>query len=246
VELQSNRPQTHLRDISSRYYFTFVRDPIDHFLSGWAVKKDRGRANNKRRGGRRNTNTAGDYEKWDEDRMVLKWMDRLLANNHSSDGDGGGGINTLKNNNNTRVLAGKNVKRHMDDMVLEWLNFTRASIQTQTGCARHSFPQTDFLLQHQNDHTHNNGAIIRNELVLGADLKDLTDVWKSILRRPYKKRLDARRNSSGAFFKKTYFPTSRLEWLRNSTIRRLCEFVAVDYFLFDFEPPEQCDDVFRF
>jgi hypothetical protein len=47
------------------------------------------------------------------------------------------------------------------------------------------------------------------------------------------------RDSSSNTVKSEYFP-SRRDLLHDQTILDLCEFLALDYFLFDFEPPEIC------
>lgn len=47
------------------------------------------------------------------------------------------------------------------------------------------------------------------------------------------------RDSSANAVKAEYFP-SRRDLLQDQTILELCEFLALDYFLFDFEPPEIC------
>ena len=47
------------------------------------------------------------------------------------------------------------------------------------------------------------------------------------------------RDASSNVVKSEYFP-SRRDLLQNQTILELCEFLALDYFLFDFEPPEIC------
>ena len=78
-------------------------------------------------------------------------------------------------------------------------------------------------------------------LVLVGDLRELKGVFTKVLKLPYNDQVETGRNSSTVYEKQRYFP-SRLDWLSNETVLALCEFVAIDYFLLDFDPPEPCRD----
>ena len=185
MELQTKLEQTSLDNLTQPYYITFVRDPIEHFLSGFGE--------------------CGLREK-----TILK-KDRLTH-------------------------RFPNPKRHYDRMIMEWINYTKATILTQSGCMKHSFPQANYLMRKENG-DHNS---LFPELVLIAELNELGGILQHVIQLPtYNNSLQAGRNSSGLKYKQDHFP-SRIDWMSNDTLKAVCEFVAIDYFLFDYEPPEPC------
>jgi hypothetical protein len=227
----SSPHQTALRSIAQSHYMTFVRDPVEHFLSGWAecgyraVTKNRHRRNQHRCHELRTSNM-----KWEdrEDCLVLEWMARLNNRTFSSQ----------EQQLQQQQRQENPVQHHMDRMVLDWLKVTRTTSVVGTrrqkgSCSRHSFPQANFLLQDRN---------VMEQLVLVADLRELKEVLTTILKLSYNDKLETGRNSSTVYEKQKFFPSRRLDWLSNETIRAVCEFVAIDYFLFDFDPPEPCRD----
>ena len=228
---------------------------------------------------RKYSKTNPNYEKWEEDKLVLSWMERL---SRPTDDDSDGNSNHSNNNStNNGKPKKKNLPKYIDSMVLEWLNYTKQSSWTTTattttgshtsyhpnnenennninkqGCERHSFPQINFLLQQQQQPQQEPMVIrpkIIDQIVLVADLSELTDVWTKVLKYTYntqkKKRKQSKvttRNSTGVYFKETFFPTRRLDLFSNSTIQQLCRYVQLDYMFLDYEPPEQCQRMFAF
>ena len=50
------------------------------------------------------------------------------------------------------------------------------------------------------------------------------------------------RVSSQNVMKTKYFPR-RIDWLSNETLQDLCQFLQLDYYMLDFEPPDACYSV---
>jgi hypothetical protein len=170
--MQTNRGQLHLEnpEIAKRKWLTFVRDPIDHFLSGWAECGDRSR----------NASNAA------YDERIQQWLEETKLETH----------NILQD------------------------------------CPIHSFPQANFMLD-----ANDNGSAYK-QLELVGDLLEMTDVVE-IIGFPYDHSLGAGRNSSENWFKQQHYP-ARKDLISNETMRAICDFVAIDYYLFDFEPPAAC------
>lgn len=97
-------------------------------------------------------------------------------------------------------------------------------------CHMHAHPQANFMMDesgHIDDHVAIVGDLSEMKAILKtAGLTNFTDDRKG-------------RDASSNKIKSKYFPSNR-ELLRDNTIIELCEFLAVDYFLFDFEPPKIC------
>jgi hypothetical protein len=184
MERQTKKSQTNLASLTQPYYMTFVRNPFDHFLSGWAECGHRDKTTQKK------------------DRITKRW---------------------------------DNPKRHYNTMIMDWLNHTKAIVATQSGCMKHSFPQANSLMALGKK----GEEAVFDELVLVADLNELGGILEHVLDLPYDSTVDTGRNSSAAKYKRSYFPP-RIDWLSDDSIRAVCEFLALDYFLFDFEPPEPC------
>jgi hypothetical protein len=170
LHIQTNRGQLHLEDpeIAKRKWLTFVRDPIDHFLSGWAECGDRSKKK-----------SDATYDK-----RIQQWLEETKLETH----------NVMQN------------------------------------CAIHSFPQANFMLD-ANDTAY-------EQLELVGDLNEMTNVVE-IIGFPYNHSLGAGRNASENGFKQQHYP-ARKDLISNETMRAICDFVAIDYYLFDFEPPEAC------
>lgn len=82
-----------------------------------------------------------------------------------------------------------------------------------------------------------NGQIDQHVTIVG-DLYEMKDVLKIAGFQNYTDKIKGR-DSSANKVKSEYFPARR-DLLHNQTILELCEFLVLDYYLFDFEPPEIC------
>lgn len=97
-------------------------------------------------------------------------------------------------------------------------------------CHTHAHPQANFMVD-ANGH-------IDHHVTLVGDLGEMKDVLEIAGFHNYTDRVKGRDAAANAV-KSEYFPPRR-DLLHNQTVLELCEFLALDYFLFDFEPPEIC------
>lgn len=97
-------------------------------------------------------------------------------------------------------------------------------------CHTHAHPQTNFMID-ENGH-------IDHHITLVGDLREMQYVLDIAGFHNYTETIKGRDSSANAV-KTEYFPARR-DLLHNQTLLELCEFLALDYFLFDFEPPEVC------
>lgn len=97
-------------------------------------------------------------------------------------------------------------------------------------CHTHAHPQANFMIN-ENGH-------IDHHVTLVGDLGEMRSVLEIAGFHNYTDTVKGR-DSSANSVKAEYFP-SRRDLLQNETLLELCEFLALDYFLFDFEPPEIC------
>jgi hypothetical protein len=170
IHLQTGRIESTISDpeIENLKWFSFVRDPIDHFISGWAE--------------------CGDRRQRKSDKPY-------------------------------------------DTRIEEWLEETKNAGLFH--CSMHSQPQANFLLDP-------NGEMDKRVEFVGdltemAELLDLTGFH-------YDPSRGDGRISSKNYFKLVNYPTQK-DLISDETMKKICDFVAIDYFLFDFEPPEVCRDV---
>jgi hypothetical protein len=190
ITLQTGGQQLSLQDpeIAKRKWLTFVRDPIDHFLSGWAECGSRSRK------GLNASNAAATYDE---------------------------GLNA------------SNAAATYDEGIQQWLEQTKNETTGQR-CAIHSFPQANFML----DATYN---IAYEQLELVGDLLEMANVLESI-GFPYDPKKIGR-NASQNVIKQQQYPV-RKDLISDKIMRAICDFVAIDYYLFDFEPPAACKGLF--
>jgi hypothetical protein len=167
IHLQTGRIEGYIVDpeVQELKWFSFVRDPIDHFLSGWAECGDR-------------TKTTSD--------------------------------------------------KPYDGRIREWLEETKNAGEYH--CSTHSLPQANFLLDSK-------GELDKRVEFIG-DITEMVQVL-GLAGFQYDPSRGEGRVSSKNYFKLVHYPT-RKDMISDETMRKICEFVAIDYFLFDFEPPEVC------
>jgi hypothetical protein len=198
IAAQTGRGHTKIDDpkVQQRQWFTVVRDPIDHFLSGWAE--------------------CG--------KEIRKGRLKMKGNNPNQPFDPRG-----------REAIPKDLQLDYDTRIQMWLRRVRAFSREEKGwkCEVHSLPQVNSVLNKQ-------GMIPRNLEIVG-DLKELPTVL-GLIDFQYDATIETGRNATANVFLQTYYPR-RVDLLSKKTIRRLCDFLAIDYFLLDYELPSECDDM---
>jgi len=167
-------------DIGNRRLLATVRDPLEHFLSGWAECGSR----------------------------------------------------------NFKVMMNLTASDAYDDRVQAWLQYltTDASEQIRKGgqamkhCRIHSFPQANFLLQ-------SDGEFNTNIDIVG-DLGEIPALLEAVGFH-YNASISKGRDASKDEIKSRHFPPNK-SLLSARTITDICRYVALDYYLFDFDPPATC------
>jgi hypothetical protein len=180
-------------EVQERKWFALVRDPIDHFLSGWAE--------------------AGNAQR----RQALKRMG--LDPDMPFDGNGNVPV-TLKAPYNSRIR--------------QWLRIVTEVVHTNRWHpGTHSAPQVNFMLDPHGK--------IWDQLEILGDLQELPAMM-TFIGFPFNASKEPGRNASANLFLQTYFPR-RVDLLSNQTLRMLCNFLAIDYYLLAFALPEACQDM---
>ena len=135
----------------------------------------------------------------------------------------------FRQNKNCKSYFLRSFQSH-DEKIMYWLSSFRKS---GCWCKVHSLPQSSFLLVRDND-----GQVIFDPSIdtLGhmTELPALLD----FVGFPYNPSIANGRNASLNIRKRKYPRNKSL--LSESTILELCKFLALDYYMFDFEPPEVC------
>jgi len=172
---------------NTRRLVTTVRDPLDHFLSGWIECASR--------------------------RFGGLW---------------------------------RNTSQPYDDRIRDWLSLTKICRESNQACYcyRHSWPQANFLLSNTNTGTAHNPTKIEIEinpqLDIVGDLKELPALLEFV-GFSYNASIATGRNATLNQLTNTHFRKEK-DLLSNSTLVNLCKFLALDYYLFDFQPPAVCRD----
>ena len=117
-----------------------------------------------------------------------------------------------------------------DNQIRQWLSYIK--LNDSHTCRPHSQPQSSYLL-FENRTIHPN-------LTLVGDLSELPGVLK-LSEFEYNPEIKADKNAS-IDKKYTNFP-KRKDLLSNTTLKELCGYLALDYYLFNFEPPKICKQV---
>lgn len=123
-----------------------------------------------------------------------------------------------------------------DDRIVSWLSFIQANCTSRgadlCACRVHSLPQANFLLNKSKGFISNLGIV--------GDLKELPGLL-GLAGVAYNTSVAIGRNSSTNQIKQEFFP-SDIRLLSNRTLQDICRYVALDYYLFCFEPPEACNE----
>ena len=165
--------------VGNRSLMTVVRDPIDHFLSGWAE--------------------CG-YRCFDE-----------MMNLTTSDA--------------------------YDDRVTAWLQYVQSPkrIRCLNTVMPHSMPQANYLWEGDRKFEWDEKLDLVGDLDELPGLLELIDVH-------YNESLKKGNAAKDNEIKNRYFPRNK-SILSNSTLKSICSYVALDYYLFSFEPPPACRQV---
>jgi len=176
------------KELGGRKLFTAVRDPIDHFLSGWAECGFRSENPDKDPAFRMDL---------DFDERVQNWLTCVKGD----------------------TKRGAGMRKHCKDAI-------------------HSYPQSNFLLDIDVPHS------IDTKLELVGDLAELRKLMGVVGFRVgeddmTRAQATGPRDSSQSKEKVERYPRNKA-LLSDFTLRQICEFVILDYYLFDFTPPDAC------
>jgi len=131
--------------------------------------------------------------------------------------------------------------REYDQRIRDWLFVVKQPICNASsracGLRTHSFPQSSFLLTSNRTNTTEVEPMIN---IIG-DLTELQHLLEFVGFQFNPSKKIGRNYSSNTKVSKTYPRQKYL--LSNSTLRELCKFLELDYYLFDFEPPVVCLDI---
>lgn len=97
----------------------------------------------------------------------------------------------------------------------------------------HSYPQVNFMLGQL--------GMIARQLHIVGDLRELPAILR-LIGFEFIEDLPSGRNASANTFLTTYYPRRR-DLLTNETLRLLCGYLAVDYYLLDYPKPDACHDM---
>jgi hypothetical protein len=183
--------------VQERKWFTLVRDPMDHFLSGWA-------------------------EVGNAKRQAMLRRDHLDPQTPFS---------------MSTESVPESVLEPYDKRIRSWLRIVQRTVRLEDGGWHrevHSAPQVNFMLNPQ-------GRTIWDSLELVGELSELPAVL-DLVGFPYNASKESGRNASANLFLQTYYPR-RIDLISNETMRMLCDFLAIDYYLLDYPLPETCRDM---
>jgi hypothetical protein len=99
-------------------------------------------------------------------------------------------------------------------------------------CPLHSFPQANFFID----------PVRRNlypKIKAIGDMSELPVFLERIAKFPYNYTRGSSRVAKDNAVKMQYFPARR-DLLSNQTLLEICRFVSLDYYFFDFQPPDVC------
>eukprot|EP00980_Cylindrotheca_fusiformis_P028565 scaffold22611_cov153-Cylindrotheca_fusiformis.AAC.5 len=180
LEIQTGSSHVQRRALGKRRMVATVRDPIDHFVSGWQECGER-------------FPEFMEWEKTDDaqyDERIQKWLE-----------------------------------------ITQTMAFQKDACVGRCACAMHSFPQGNFLMTHK--------GTIDPKVTLVGELVDLPDLL-GLIGFEYNHSIGTGRNASATAFKAKHFPRKK-HLMSNETMKKICDFVSLDYFLFDFQMPDACN-----
>jgi len=127
-----------------------------------------------------------------------------------------------------------------DERVSDWLSIVQELQRGEyriegkgSNCPVHSYPQSNFLLQKKRKKYE-----IYSQLQILGDTREIPGMF-SLAGMEYNTSLSSMNVASGDKIKSTHFP-KMVDELSDETVSKLCQFLALDYYLFDFDPPVVC------
>jgi len=189
IQYQTRQKQGRLKDayIRERRWMTLIRDPVNHFLSGWSE--------------------CGEREEEE----------------YPTEGD---------------ISVDERVYNYLQNKVIPLAEI----LKTDPGehncghCALHSMPQANYLMSWREL-----AGVVTPQLEFVGAMKELEGVLGMLGLEYDTSRKKGRVYASNEELQKK-FPRD-ISLLSDKTLRAICDFVAVDYFLWDYEPPEACMDL---
>lgn len=119
-----------------------------------------------------------------------------------------------------------------DDAIFNWFQKVKqCKGRSPCRCFVHGYPQAGFLLQLPSK------TFLENIDLIG-DVKELPDLLEFV-GFEFNRTLGFGRVAKDDDFKKELYPRNR-DLLSNRTIDALCQYLALDYYIFDHTPPPQC------
>ena len=188
---------THEEAMKCDFWVVTVRDPIDHFFSGW----------------RECGNRFPDQLSFSPGNLVQTKVDAYDAR-----------VRFWLKHTKRFATEGKEVCREKGYPL---------SVQA-CACAAHSFAQANFLLDTESGDT--NKTAVDNVEVVG-DLHELPHLLR-LVGFNFDDNLPSERNST--LYEHYDDFAKRLDLVSNETMLSICEFLKLDYFLFNFKMPEAC------
>ena len=192
VAAQTKHGHILLPKVSKYNWFTVVREPMDHFLSGWSECGDR-------------------------DRKHLRIQLGLPPTGPLDENE----------------PIPPNLLLDYDSRVSDWLMQVQATPMAKWNCTMHSFPQVNYMLNRRGD--------VFPQLQIVGDLRELPAVMQTV-GFPYQETVQTGRNATADEYLSTYYPR-RVDLLSNETMRNLCDYLAIDYFLLGYPLPPPCHDM---
>ena len=196
-------------------FFTLVRDPIDHFLSGWSECM---------------------YRRYPEESKAIQAMNMNKAKDAAAD-------TTMEQNEKLQyVLYNEQIRKYLKQTKQATKEQSGYISPCEThSFPQINFLLTNHTSTTiTNPNPNHNNHIFRNDLILVGELVEIESILKDILHfSKYYNSSNTGRIASENNVKSKYFPSKR-NWLSNSTLIVICHFVLYDYYFFNYTLPQVC------
>lgn len=117
-----------------------------------------------------------------------------------------------------------------DRRILAWLNTVKQS-SGWLPCELHSYPQVNSLL--------NSKGQFHPQLKAIGDVQEMPAFLDRITSFAYNHNKTAGNDATTNHIKVNYFP-ARKDLLSDETLQKICEYISLDYYFFDYDPPMAC------
>ena len=209
-------------------WVTFVRDPIDHFFSGFSECLARGA---------KKSYDPGFISREAKYKKLLGLDNRTEMTIRMNQ--------EMPQHTSNATLIDPITAAEWNPRLRYWLFETKllmAMNKTLGLCNIHSFPQTNFLFKG----TYPEQTPYMMPITVIGDMNEMKPVLNLIPGDEFhfKDNVASGNNASLISAKERKIPSkSLLDWVDPDLLVDLCQFVAKDYFLFDFQPPKGCESV---